>query len=87
LVAKALALGLPVVNSEYLFLLLAKELKADLICDVGAFDCAHSRRFRSTGARVVAVEASPTNFSALAADPTIAAAGIELFNCAMWNTD
>jgi FkbM family methyltransferase len=78
---------LPVVNSEYLFLLLVKQLNVDLICDVGAFDCAHSRQFRRSGARVAAIEANPFNFAALVADSSIAAAGIELFNYAAWNED
>jgi FkbM family methyltransferase len=78
---------LPVVNSEYLFRLLAKRLGAELICDVGAFDCAHSRRFRGVGARVVAIEANPVNFDTLVADASIRAAGIELLHCAAWNRD
>lgn len=78
---------LPVVNSEFLFRSLAKHLGAEVICDVGAFDCFHSRRFRAMGAKVIALEANPVNFDALARDASLAAAGIELFNYAAWNRD
>jgi FkbM family methyltransferase len=78
---------LPIVNSEFLFRSLAKRLGAEVICDVGAFDCFHSRRFRATGARVIALEANPVNFDVLARDASLAAAGIELFNYAAWNRD
>ena len=79
--------ALPIVNSEFLFRSLAKHLGAEVICDVGAFDCFHSRRFRATGAKVIALEANPVNFDALARDASLAAAGIELFNYAAWNRD
>ena len=77
----------PIVNSEFLFRSLAKHLGAEVICDVGAFDCFHSRRFRATGAKVIAFEANPVNFDALARDASLSAAGIELFNYAAWNRD
>lgn len=79
--------ALPIVSSEFLFRSLAKHLGAELICDVGAFDCFHSKRFKATGARVIALEANPVNFGALAGDASLAAAGIELFNYAAWNRD
>ncbi len=79
--------ALPTVNSEFLFRSLAKHLGAEVICDVGAFDCFHSKRFKATGARVIALEANPVNFDALARDAGLAAAGIELFNYAAWNRD
>jgi FkbM family methyltransferase len=78
---------LPIVNSEFLFRSLAKRLGAEVICDVGAFDCFHSRRFRATGAKVIALEANPVNFDVLTRDASLAAAGIELFNYAAWNRD
>jgi len=78
---------LPIVSLEFLFRLLAKHLGAEVICDVGAFDCFHSKRFRATGAKVIALEANPVNFDALARDTSLAAAGIELFNYAAWNRD
>jgi FkbM family methyltransferase len=79
--------ALPIVSSEFLFRSLAKHLGAEVICDVGAFDCFHSRRFRATGAKVIALEANPVNFEVLARDASLAAAGIELFNYAAWNRD
>jgi FkbM family methyltransferase len=79
--------ALPIVNSEFLFRSLAKHLGAEVICDVGAFDCFHSRRFRATGAKVIALEANPVNFAVLERDASLAAAGIELFNYAAWNRD
>ena len=82
-----MTMALPTVNSEFLFRLLAKHLGAEVICDVGAFDCFHSRRFRAMGAKVIAFEANPVNFDALASDASLAAAGIELFNYAAWNRD
>lgn len=80
-------MALPIVSSEFLFRSLAKHLGAEVICDVGAFDCFHSRRFRATGAKVIALEANPVNFDVLAQDASLAAAGIELFNYAAWNRD
>jgi len=79
--------ALPIVSSEFLFRSLAKHLGAEVICDIGAFDCFHSRRFRATGARVIALEANPVNFAVLERDASLAAAGIELFNYAAWNRD
>jgi len=79
--------ALPIVSSEFLFRSLAKHLGAEVICDVGAFDCFYSRRFRATGAKVIALEANPVNFEVLARDASLAAAGIELFNYAAWNRD
>jgi FkbM family methyltransferase len=79
--------ALPIVSSEFLFRTLAKHLGSEVICDVGAFDCLHSKRFKATGAKVIALEANPVNFDALARDASLAAAGIELFNCAAWNRD
>jgi len=78
---------LPIVNSEFLFQSLAKRLGAEVICDVGAFDCFHSKRFRASGAKVIAFEANPVNFDVLARDAGVTAAGIELFNFAAWNRD
>jgi FkbM family methyltransferase len=78
---------LPIVSSEFLFRSLAKHLGVGVICDVGAFDCFHSKRFRATGAKVIALEANPVNFDVLARDASLAAAGIELFNYAAWNRD
>lgn len=80
-------MALPIVSSEFLFRSLAKHLGAKVICDVGAFDCFHSRRFRATGAKVIALEANPVNFDVLTRDASLAAAGIELFNYAAWNRD
>jgi FkbM family methyltransferase len=80
-------MALPIVNSEFLFRSLAKHFGAEVICDVGAFDCFHSKRFRATGAKVIALEANPVNFDVLARDASLAAAGIELFNYAAWNRD
>ena len=79
--------GLPIVHSEYAFRALAKRFAADPICDVGAFDGAHSKRFRSIGARVIAFEPNPHCFDALAADGSIAEVGIEIVNKAVWNED
>jgi FkbM family methyltransferase len=79
--------ALTMVNSEFLFRSLAKSLGAEVICDVGAFDCAHSKQFKAIGARVIALEANPVNFAELARDASLAAAGIELFNYAAWNRD
>ncbi len=81
------ALGLPVVTSEYLFRSLARLCGADLICDVGAFDGSHSKRFRLSGTRVAALEANPKNVAALRADPSVSAAGIEIFHRAISNHD
>lgn len=83
----AKARALPIVSSEFHFRLLAKHFGAEVICDVGAFDCFHSRRFRAMGAKVIALEANPVNFEVLARDASLAAAGIELFNYAAWNRD
>ena len=77
----------PTVHSEYLFRTLARRFGVDLICDVGAFDCFHSKRFRKTGARVVAFEANRHCFEALSADTSVARAGIEVVNLAVWNKD
>lgn len=77
----------PIVHSEYLFRSLARQFGVALICDVGAFDCAHSKRFRKTGARVIAFEANPYCFEALSADASVAEAGIELVNRAVWDKD
>jgi FkbM family methyltransferase len=77
----------PIVSSEFLFRTLAKHLGAEVICDVGAFDCFHSKRFRATGAKVIAFEANPVNFEVLARNASLSAAGIELFNYAAWNRD
>lgn len=79
--------ALPIVSPEFLFRSLAKHLAVELIGDVGAYDCFHSKRFRATGAKVFALEANPVNFDVLARDASIAAAGIELFNYAAWNRD
>jgi FkbM family methyltransferase len=79
--------ALPIVSSEFLFRRLAKHLGAELICDVGAFNCFHSKRFRDTGARVIAFEANPVNFDALMRDATVAAAGIQVFNYAACDRD
>jgi FkbM family methyltransferase len=77
----------PVVHSEYLFRSLARLFDVDLICDVGAFDGAHAKRFCRPGVRVVAFEANPMNFAALDADPEIGARGIDLRHRAMTNFD
>ena len=73
-------MALPIVSSEFLFRSLAKHLGAEVICDVGAFDCFHSRRFRATGAKVIALEANPVFVDVLARDACLAAAGRDLFN-------
>lgn len=59
----------------------------NVICDVGAYDCAHSKRFRNTGAHVIAFEANPHCFESLVADASIAEAEIEIVNMAAWNKD
>lgn len=80
-------MALPIVSSEFLFRSLAKRLGAEVICDVGAFDCFHSKRFKATVSKVIALEANPVNFDVLARDASLAAAGIDLFNYAAWNRD
>ena len=60
-------------------------LGATLVCDVGAFDGTHAKRFQRAGLRVIAFEANPHCFAALASDPSIDAAGIHLVNAAAWN--
>lgn len=75
---------LPRVHNEYLFRQLAARQGA-LVCDVGAFDGKHAKRFRSAGLRVIAFEANPHCFAALAADRAIHSAGIRLVNAAAWN--
>lgn len=74
-------------NSAYAFRLLAERFDVGLICDVGAFDGAHSKRFRATGARVIAFEPNPACYEALSADEEIAAVGIEIVDKAVWNED
>jgi len=86
-IAEPAVLKLPVVNSEYLFRSLATLFGADLICDVGAYDCFHSKRFRSLGVRVAALEANPRNFAAITADSSVREAGIEVFHLAATNRD
>lgn len=76
---------LPIVDNEYAFRLLAKRFGAGLVCDVGAFDGAHSKRFRAIGARVIAFEPNPACYEALSVDKEIAAAGIEIVAKAAWN--
>ena len=76
---------LPRVDNEDLFERLAVRLGAALVCDVGAFDGAHAKRFRRAGLRVMAFEANPHCFAALASDRSINAAGIRLVNAAAWN--
>ena len=66
------------VDNEYLFRRLAVRLGATLVCDVGAFDGTHAKRFQRAGLRVIAFEANPHCFAALASDPSIDAAGIHL---------
>jgi FkbM family methyltransferase len=78
---------LPRVDNEYLFRRLAVRLGAALVCDVGAFDGRHAKLFRSAGLRVVAFEANPHCFAALAGDPSIESAGIRLVNAAVWNRE
>ena len=78
---------LPRVDNEYLFRRLAVRLGATLVCDVGAFDGTHAKRFQRAGLRVIAFEANPHCFAALASDPSIDAAGIHLVNAAAWNKD
>ena len=73
------------VDNEYLFRRLATRLGATLVCDVGAFDGTHAKRFRRAGLRVIAFEANPHCFAALAGDPSIGAPGIRLVNAAAWN--
>lgn len=75
------------VDNEYLFLRLARRLGAAVVCDVGAFDGKHSKRFAKAGLRVVAFEANPHCFAALAADAAIDSAGIRLVNAAAWNNN
>lgn len=81
------SLKLPLVSSEYLFRLLARRFRVDLVCDVGAFDCMHSKRFHAAGFRVVALEADPRNFAALASDSTLRDAGIDVLHIAATNYD
>ena len=76
---------LPRVDNEHLFERLAVRLDAALVCDVGAFDGAHAKRFARAGMRVMAFEANPHCFAALAADLSINTAGIRLVNAAAWN--
>jgi FkbM family methyltransferase len=76
---------LPRVDNEYLFRRLAQRLRVALVCDVGAFDGKHAKRFRAGELRVMAFEANPHCFAALANDPAIKAAGIELVHAAAWN--
>ena len=73
---------LPRVDNEYLFRRLAVRIGATLACDVGAFDGTHAKRFRRAGLRVIAFEANPHCFAALASDPSVDAAGIHLVNAA-----
>lgn len=76
---------LPIVDNEYAFRLLAKRFGVGLVCDVGAFDGTHSKRFRAIGARVIAFEPNPACYEALSADQEIGAAGIEIVAKAAWN--
>lgn len=78
---------LPCLHNEYLFRRLAVRLGAALVCDVGAFDGTNSKRFQRAGLRVIAFEANPHCFAALAGDASINAAGIRLVNAAAWNKD
>jgi FkbM family methyltransferase len=78
---------LPRVHNEYLLRRLAARLGVALVCDVGSFDGTHAKRFRQAGLRVIAFEANPHCYAALAADRSIESAGIRVVNAAAWNKD
>lgn len=78
---------LPVVNSKYLFQRLIDLYQADLLRDVGSFDCAHALMFARPGMKVVALEANPGCAESMANDPAVGDAEIEVLALAAWNKD
>lgn len=78
--------GLPL-ESRFLFYALILLVRPDTICDVGSCDGSEAFRFRRLrpGARVVAFEANPNNYQAIANDPR--SRGIELRHEAVADQD
>jgi FkbM family methyltransferase len=78
-----------VTNTHVLFSALLQGAGADCICDIGSRDGEDALRLRNVfpNARILAFEANPHNHALMAADPRFAAARIELFSCAVSNSD
>ena len=76
-------------NTHVLFSALLQGAGADCLCEIGSRDGEDALRFRNVfpRARILAYEANPHNFALIEADARFAAAKIELFSCAVSNTD
>jgi FkbM family methyltransferase len=76
-------------NTTILFAILLRRMRPDLVCDVGALDGLHTRRFRGLvpEARVVAFEANREHVRAMMADRRNQEAGIEVYQRAVSNRD
>jgi FkbM family methyltransferase len=76
-------------NTTILFAILLRRLRPDLVCDVGALDGLHARRFRSLApdARVVAFEANPEHIRAMREDQRNRDARIEVYHKVVSNCD
>jgi FkbM family methyltransferase len=76
-------------NTRVLFTAILQRAGADLICDIGSRDGEDALRFRLLfpKARVFAFEANHYNFDRMAADDRLRTAGVDLFPCAVSDTD
>jgi FkbM family methyltransferase len=86
-VQKSPVKGRKAINTNALFLCLLRTYRADCVCDIGSRDGKQAALFRSAlpDARVLAFEASPQNYQAMADDPDLKRRGIEVFNLAVCN--
>lgn len=69
-----------ITNTKVLFSAILKRVKADCVCDIGSRDGDQARLFRHLcpEAKVMAFEANPINFKAMAANPTLRSEEIEV---------
>jgi len=71
-----------ILKTKYLFLNLLRFLKPKLILDVGSMDGSDSLRFRqmSADSRIIAIEASPSNYKKMILDSRLEKSEIEVAN-------
>lgn len=79
----------PLLDTKSLFIALLKQLRCDLVLDIGSRDGKQSLLFRDLlpEAKVVAFEANPRNYRKMAANPLLAEKRVTLSPCAVSNVD
>ncbi|MBV9947899.1 MAG: FkbM family methyltransferase [Myxococcales bacterium] len=78
-----------IVNTRRVFLQLLRALRIDVVCEVGSFGGADTRRFRRAAprARIIAFEPHPENLRRMRADPSLRDGRVEISSLAVSNYD